>query len=466
MGTINPDSVIEVDFASDDRPKYVVLEGALRTAIARGKLPAGTRLPPVRELAWKVGVTPGTVARVYRGLTEGGVLEAAVGRGTFVASAKPRSAPVAPGLAEPEEEGIVNLRTSQVVDVGQARRIAEVMAELGPSPEGYAAYPVRGSDESAREALSGWLADRAGLSIPPERMVLTLGAQHAMGVLFQALLRGPRPVILTEALAYPGFRHAAALARAELRGVAMDDEGPVAEELERIVLETGAQVFCTSSEAHNPTTIRTSERRRRQIVSVADRYNLEIVDDDCFLVAPEGPGYADLAPTRSWTITSLSKTISPALRFGAIGAPEGRTAEALGAAQQGFFGLPRPQLDLVEALIRSGAATEIADAVAGKGRERVGRLRAALGGFDLAARDEVPFAWLRLPRGWRASSLLRAAEAEGIRLKAADEFALVDGGAPNAVRLALNGTLSDARYDAALACLAQLLSAPPMEVDT
>ena len=39
---------------------------------------------------------------------------------------------------------------------------------------------------------------------------------------------------------------------------------------------------------------------------------------------------------------------------------------------------------------------------------------------------------------------VRAAEAEGIRLKAADEFALIDGRAPNAVRIALTGEAPDA----------------------
>jgi DNA-binding transcriptional MocR family regulator len=80
-------------------------------------------------------------------------------------------------------------------------------------------------------------------------------------------------------------------------------------------------------------------------------------------------------------------------------------------------------------------------------------------------RDGVPFAWLPMPRGWRASSFLRAAEAEGIRLKAADEFALIDGRAPNAVRLALTGERDDARFAQALDTLVRLLSSPPLEVD-
>ena len=50
-----------------------------------GSLKIGTKLPPVRDLAYQLSITPGTVARAYSILTDEGVLEAEVGRGTFVA---------------------------------------------------------------------------------------------------------------------------------------------------------------------------------------------------------------------------------------------------------------------------------------------------------------------------------------------------------------------------------------------
>lgn len=471
MGTImRPDpatapatggDVIDVDFSADPRPKYLVLEGAVRAAVSGGTMPPGTRLPPVRDLAWRVGVTPGTVARVYRSLTDEGLLEAAVGRGTFVA---PPRVPGA-GLAEVEVEGTVNMRTAQVMDVGQADAIARVMAEVGPSAEGYGTYPVRASDASARAALSGWLDDTGCQPIGAEDMVLTLGAQHGMVTLFLALVHGPRPVIVTEALCYPGFRHAAALVRADLRGLPFDGEGLLPDALEKAA-QAGAQVLATSAEAHNPTTFRTSAARRREIAEVCDRYGLHVIDDDCFACTPTAPSYRELLPHLAWVTTSLSKTISPALRMGMIGPPEGAGDAAVVAMQQQFFGLPRPQLDLVEALIRTGTAARIRADVQRLMTARVRRAAEVLGAWDVSAREDLPFAWLRLPRGWRASSLLRAAEAEGVMLKAADEFALIDGHAPNAVRVALNGTLDDARFEAALATVARLLRRPPLEVDT
>jgi DNA-binding transcriptional MocR family regulator len=274
-------------------------------------------------------------------------------------------------------------------------------------------------------------------------------------------------MVATEELAYPGIRHAAALLRAGMVGLPFDDEGILPDALDRACIEHGLQLLVTSAEAHNPTTIRTSPVRRAAIVEVARHHGLQIVDDDCFgFDATAAPSYRVLAPERTWVISSLSKTVSPDLRLGAIIAPKGRSIVVRSAAQQQYFGLPRPVVDLVAAALESGAAADIAARVRKAAAARVAATRAALGtAAGLRLRDDVPFAWLPMPRGWRASSFLRAAEAEGIRLKAADEFALIDGRAPNAVRLALTAERDDTRFAEALETLARLLATPPLEVD-
>ena len=78
------DTISDLFALQSGGPKYRALSAALRQGIDEGKLPKGTRLPPVRELAWRLGMTPGTVARAYTALTDEAVLVAEVGRGTFV----------------------------------------------------------------------------------------------------------------------------------------------------------------------------------------------------------------------------------------------------------------------------------------------------------------------------------------------------------------------------------------------
>lgn len=66
-------------------PKYKAVVALIQNQIAEGGLEVGIKLPPVRDMAWQLQITPGTVARAYTILTDEGVLRAEVGRGTFVA---------------------------------------------------------------------------------------------------------------------------------------------------------------------------------------------------------------------------------------------------------------------------------------------------------------------------------------------------------------------------------------------
>jgi GntR family transcriptional regulator len=70
-------------------PLYAQLEQGIRGAIAAGRLPPGTQLPTVRQLAVELKVNANTVARVYADLERAGVLETRRGVGTFVAAAQP-----------------------------------------------------------------------------------------------------------------------------------------------------------------------------------------------------------------------------------------------------------------------------------------------------------------------------------------------------------------------------------------
>lgn len=67
-------------------PVYVQLADWIATAIERGDLQPGTKLPAERDLAELIGHAPETVSKARRVLVERGLLESAVGRGTFVAS--------------------------------------------------------------------------------------------------------------------------------------------------------------------------------------------------------------------------------------------------------------------------------------------------------------------------------------------------------------------------------------------
>ncbi|WP_299821897.1 PLP-dependent aminotransferase family protein [uncultured Jannaschia sp.] len=472
MSTISPSNVLQVDFGRDERPKYVVLEGAIRAAVERGDLPPGAKLPPVRDLAWRIGVTPGTVARAYTRLTDAGLLEAVVGRGTFVA----RKGGLEAIQAEPKPLAIdalphgtggavhdVNMLSPHLPSVGQAELIRTLLSEIAADPpSGLMHYPVHRSEEPARTAAASYLASPELGPVAPDDVILTNGGQQAIALILQTVLAGRRPVVLLEELTYPGFRRMAETLRADVVTVAIDGEGVRPDALAAAARHGDAQILCTSPDAQNPTCRRASEGRRREVIAVARAANLQILEDDCYqMTASDAPSYRLLAPERTWHVSSVAKTISPALRLGFALPPPDRRLALRRTAEYNYFGLATPMSDLAAKLLVHPELPALRDAV----RREVGRyMRNAaeiLAGHDLTWREDIALLWLALPHGWRASAFCRAAEEVGVKLRAAEEYAEREANAPHAVRLAVNCGVTLDSFAAAVRRLRKLLDHPP-----
>ncbi|NBZ87451.1 PLP-dependent aminotransferase family protein [Stagnihabitans tardus] len=447
-------------------PKYQALAQHLRERIARGDLAEGAQLPPVRDLAWEAKVTPGTVARAYRILTQEGLLEATVGRGTFVAARTPRLGPPPPTEAEVDVRpvaGRLDLRSPSLPEVGQVAALGESLRRISMKIDAqWLGYVTQSGESTLRAAVVRWLSDRMLGALPPEDVVLTHGGQSAVSLVLQCVLRGDRPAVLVEDLCYPGFRYAARLARAEVFGVAMDAEGMRPDALEAACRRHMPQVLCLTPDAQNPTTARMSLERRRQIVSIAERYNLQIIEDECYTPRDHDvPTLRAIAPSRVWYVGSLSKTLSAALRFGYLLCPAGMGTAGRLAAQHAYFALSQPVASLVLDLFQSGAAQAIRTRVLEDFTSRSRMAANILGSFDIAWQPGLPFVWMTLAQGWRSSTFARRAEEAGVLLRPSDHYVMVNGHAPNAVRMALAGDVSLARLEEGLRRLAGLMSAPP-----
>jgi GntR family transcriptional regulator len=86
--------LVRVDPASGEAPFWQVRR-QLSEAIGDGRLPVGTRLPPIRALAEQLGLAANTVARAYRELEVAGLVLTRGRLGTVVSSdaVRPDGAP-------------------------------------------------------------------------------------------------------------------------------------------------------------------------------------------------------------------------------------------------------------------------------------------------------------------------------------------------------------------------------------
>ena len=69
----------------DRRPIYEQITEKFRTLIYQGALPAGSRLPSVRQLAMELSINPNTIQRAYMTLEQEGLIYPVNGKGNFVA---------------------------------------------------------------------------------------------------------------------------------------------------------------------------------------------------------------------------------------------------------------------------------------------------------------------------------------------------------------------------------------------
>lgn len=448
-------------------PKYRAVSEAIRAAISAGDLGQGDKLPPVRDLAWQLKIMPGTVARAYTILTDEGILQAEVGRGTFVAGpTRPITQLKWPTKYAAEDTDQVSLFSPRLPDVGQVSLLRDAFARLSDRPpEDLLNYPTARAFAPARQAVIRWLEGTVLGPVSNEDIVLSHGGQSAISLVMQAVLKGQRPVVLVEELSYPGFRRAAELLRADVVSVPMDDQGIVPESLEDIARRYDAQLLCTSPEVHNPTGLHTPARRRERIAEVARRIGFHILEDDCYrLGRAKAPSYRALLPEQGWHVSSFSKCLTPSLRVGFAVAPERHRANLRRAAEHGFFGLACPLAHVTQDILTRDETFALMEKVRLVFGEYVRVAVNALGGYDLNWHEDIPYLWLRLPDGWRASTFVQAAEAQGVQLRNADEFALRNGSAPHAVRLAINAHVSLGSFEAAMQRLRDLLDNPPERI--
>jgi DNA-binding transcriptional MocR family regulator len=441
-------------------PRYRALVEALAQDIAEGRLPAGARLPPQRDLADRLGVTVGTVSRAYALAAQRGLVSGEVGRGTFVRDAAPpvNRATRASDGADDTIKLTINAPPDPCYRAVLAKRLAELAARSGATFDLWGYTPKPGFSEH-RAAGASWIG---GVEAAPERTLLTGGAHQAIVVAFAALAR-PGDRVLIEALTYSGVCHVAERCGVRLHGLAMDEEGLLPEALAAACRADGARLLFVNPTAHNPTTGTMSLARREAIVALARRHDLIVIEDDVYGRLPEEPlpPLAALAPERTVYIGSASKSVAPGLRLGVLLSPPHLVQRLADAQHDLFLTCPPLLAELFTQLLRDGTAEQLAARQRQEAMKRQRLAREMLGAHALVAQPASYHVWLPLPPPWRTAEFIEHVGARGVMVDPATAFAVDRARAPHAVRVSLSAAASHDRLRRGLQILAEALGEMP-----
>lgn len=168
-----------------------------------------------------------------------------------------------------------------------------------------------------------------GISAHPDDIVVTTGSQQALDLVARIFLN-PGDVVVTEAPSYVGALGVFRAHEADVVHVPMDADGIIPTELESALKRLKAEgrtvkLIYLVPNFHNPAGVTLSVERRPQVVEIAHRYGVLILEDNPYGLL--GFDSEPLPAMRSFSedgvvyLGSFSKTLGPGFRIGWAVAP-------------------------------------------------------------------------------------------------------------------------------------------------
>jgi DNA-binding transcriptional MocR family regulator len=411
--------------------------------IESGRLPEGSRLPSVRQLARRAGVSVYTVTSAFERLSAKGLIDARPGAGYFVAPTSNRLAlsriELAPLASSDPVLGFARNAIEQdaiSVPAGSGFLPPSWLADAVPSSifskVGRAGVLTESAPVQGEAILRELLAERlrmAGLPVAARSVVVTFGASHAFDLIARTLLKANDSVMVDD----PGYF----VLPIQLRShgvhpvpVKRAAEGVDLESLESAARLHRPRMFFTQTVLHNPTGTSATAANCHGILKLAEKYNFLVVEDHV---------YSDLAPRpavflaqidelkRVLYVGSFTKVLGPGMRIGFIAAPEALVPQLVDSKILSVLSGSALDEFVLRELLASGKYRKHTERV----RDRLAKSRAAATNalhragmiIEQTAADGI-FLWCRLPEGVDSERLSADARAAGILLAKGAMFSI------------------------------------------
>jgi len=236
-------------------------------------------------------------------------LESSIIRDILKVTSQPEIISFAGGLPAPELFPIEGLR----------KACQKVLEEIGPAALQY-------SLTTGVPPLKRFLAERVskqGFEVDEGNIQVTAGSQQGLDLVGRLFVE-PGSVVITEIPTYLGAIQAFNFYGAKYVSVPMDENGILIDQLEDKVKESKPRIIYIVPNFQNPSGITLSEERRHQLVEIAKRYEVPIIEDNPYgelrYAGKDVPSIQSIGGDYVIQLQTFSKIVSPGLRIGWISA--------------------------------------------------------------------------------------------------------------------------------------------------
>ncbi|WNV91106.1 PLP-dependent aminotransferase family protein [Umezawaea sp. Da 62-37] len=296
------------------------LAAGIRMLVVEGQLPAGTRLPAEREIADALPVSRTLVTAALDQLREDGLVASRRGAGSWITVPAGAFRPVTDLV--PAERGLIDL--ARAAPPALPNLAAAMDAVRLRMPEHLAGH---GYHEHGVPELRRLIADRysaRGLPTSPDQIVVTSGAQHALGLALR-LFTGPGDRVLVEQPSYPNALDAIRSMSAIPVPVPLTPDGWDLAGIAAALRQVAPRVAYLVLDFHNPTGHRLDAQGRTRLGDLLRRARTPAIIDESLVDLdldgdPEDapPPMAAFADELVVTIGSASKSHWGGMRIGWI----------------------------------------------------------------------------------------------------------------------------------------------------
>jgi 2-aminoadipate transaminase len=169
-----------------------------------------------------------------------------------------------------------------------------------------------------REVLAERLS-KQGLPVTIDNLFITAGSQQGLDLIAKVFLNEGDP-LLCENPTYLGAIQAFNVMRPKYIPVEMDEEGMIVEQAEEKIKKHNPRFIYVVADFQNPSGITMSLKRREELIGLAEKYQIPVVDDNPYgelrYVGKPVPSLQSMGKDLVIELGTFSKIVSPGLRIG------------------------------------------------------------------------------------------------------------------------------------------------------